>query len=68
MDEIKQLAKKKIAITDRIGRHVMPELRRITPQYAELFHLDENHLASFAVLILTEALINQKIMLRRNDD
>jgi len=65
---IKEKIEKKQKLVMQVGLHVIPELETITPSYSRLFQVNPNALASFAALILTEALLNGKIMLRKVDN
>jgi len=57
--------KKKVA--DKIAHHLYDEFRNICPKYCSIYDADPNHLVSFAVLVIEEALINKKIILQNID-
>jgi len=65
---VQQVIRDKQDLVMIVGNHVRPELESIAPKYSSVFHCDMNHLTSFAALILTEALLSGRIMLRRDDN
>jgi len=59
--------RKRSELVLKTGLHVIDEINQMSEGYSRLYGLDPDALASFAALVLTEALINKKIMLRKED-
>ncbi len=62
--------KRKMLLTSKVADHILPELKLISPDYIyynNMSNMDEGKLCSFAVIVLTEALENGKIMLVKKD-